>query len=225
MPPKIALLNPNTNKRTTDFMTGIANSIYPHQPSFEGHTMLLGPSIVTDEPALASAANQIVTIGENLARHGVGGILISGFGDPGLAELRQLVGIPVTGIAEAGMRAAAADGRRFSIITTTPALHSSIERTAAHYGYGSELASIRITDGEPMQTMSDPNNMTQLLLEVARNCIQRDGAQALLIGGGPLAIAAKTIEQAIDVPIIEPVTEGAKLAIERYNSRNTGAAF
>lgn len=225
MPPEIALLNPNTNQRTTDFMTAIANSVSPDQPEFEGHTMLLGPSVVTDETALASAARQIITIGENLARHGVSGILISGFGDPGLTELRQRLTIPVTGIAEAGMRKAAEDGRRFSIITTTPSLHDSIDRTAANYGYADNLASIRITDGEPMQTMSDPHNMTKLLLDVAHHCIQYDGAQALLIGGGPLAIAAKTIEQAIEVPIIEPVSEGARLAIERYNSRSTGAAF
>ncbi|MEH6728374.1 MAG: aspartate/glutamate racemase family protein [Hyphomicrobiales bacterium] len=225
MPRELALLNPNTNKRTTDFMTAIANSISPHQPAFEGHTMLLGPSIVTNEPALASAANQIVTIGENLARHGIRGILISGFGDPGLTELRQRVSIPVTGIAEAGMRKAGKNGRRFSIITTTPALHNSIEQTAARYGHANNLVSIRITDGEPTQTMSDPQNLTRLLLDASHRCIQSDGAQALLIGGGPLAIAAKAIEQAIEVPIIEPVTEGAKLAIERYNSRNTGAAF
>lgn len=225
MPHRIALLNPNTNKRTTQLMTAIASDISPDQPIFEGHTMLLGPSIVTDEAALDSAANQIVTIGENLARHGIAGLLISGFGDPGLPELRQRVTIPVTGIAEAGMQKAAQMGRRFSVITTTPALQTSIEQTAQRYGHGCELASVRITDGEPEQTMKDPQNMAHLLLEVARQCIQQDGAQALLIGGGPLAIAARTIGQAIDIPIIEPVSEGAKLAVKRHNSRNTGAAF
>jgi Asp/Glu/hydantoin racemase len=50
--------------------------------------MVLGPAIVTDETALAAAARQIETIGRSLARDGVDGILIAGFGDPGLQALR-----------------------------------------------------------------------------------------------------------------------------------------
>lgn len=73
--------------------------------------MTLGPMIIADDRALAAAAHQIEIVGRSLARDGVEGILISGFGDPGLCELRDRLDIAVVGIAEAGMAEAARYGR------------------------------------------------------------------------------------------------------------------
>lgn len=206
---RIALLNPNTNTATTALMTGIAQALCPPNVEVQGHTMMLGPSIITNEAALEAAGKQVVTVGVGLARAGVDALIVSAFGDPGLLELRDRVDIPVTGIAEAGMAEAARDGRRFSIITTTPDLEASIRSKVALYGHDDHLASLRISEGDAFAVMSDEARMSAALIAIARKC-EADGAEALLLGGGPLARAATAVADAIPLPIVEPVSAGLR---------------
>lgn len=210
---RLAVLNPNTNATTTAHMAGIVRDLMPAGVRVEGHSMPLGPAIVTDEAALAAAARQIETVGKTLASDGVDAILIAGFGDPGLPALRRALAIPVTGIAEAGMAEAAARGR-FSIITTTPDLHASILSLVDAYGHSAALASLRITPGVAEQVMADPEGLSRALIALARDCAA-DGAASVLIGGGPLARAARAVSSGIDLPVIEPVAAGARLALRR----------
>lgn len=211
--PRLALLNPNTNTATTALMVGIARSIAPASVVVEGHTMLLGPAIVTDAKALAAAASQIETVGQALARDGVAAILIAGFGDPGLTALRRTLAIPVGGIAEAGMAEAAALGR-FSIITTTPDLRQSILDLVASYGHTDQLSSLRITPGPAETVMATPAGLQAALIGLAEACVY-DGARSLLIGGGPLASAARAVSGAIPMPVVEPVSAGVRHMLSR----------
>lgn len=210
---RLAVLNPNTNAATTAHMVGIVRALVPSGVCVEGHSMSLGPAIVTDEAALAAAARQIETVGRTLASDGVAAILIAGFGDPGLRNLRHALTIPITGIAEAGMAEAARRGR-FSIITTTPDLQRSILSLVDAYGHKAALASLRITPGIAEQVMADPDGLQRALVAIARDCAA-DGAGSVLIGGGPLAHAARAVSDAIDLPVIEPVAAGARLVLQR----------
>jgi len=212
LPYRIALLNPNTNTATTALMTGIAQALCPPNVEVQGHTMMLGPSIITNEAALEAAAKQVVTVGVGLTSAGVDALIVSAFGDPGLLDLRDRVDIPVAGIAEAGMAEAAKDGRKFSIITTTPDLEASILEKVTLYGYQEQLASLRISEGDAFAVMADEVRMKAALIAIARQC-ETDGAEALLLGGGPLARAATAVADAIPLPIIEPVSAGLRYAL------------
>lgn len=213
--PLLRLLNPNTNNATTAMMAAIANEVAGARGAFLGQTMTSGPAIITNEPALRAAAVQIIDAGLAAEREYFDGILISGFGDPGLAELKDRIAIPVTGIAEASMAEAGAQGRRFSIVTTTPHLRSAIISAAQRYGHDRNLASIRITAGDAEAIMSDAEALSQALLHLCVEAVGQDGAQAIIIGGGPLAAAARAISGELPVPIIEPVAAGARLALDR----------
>jgi Asp/Glu/hydantoin racemase len=213
--PTLCLLNPNTNSATTVMMTAIANETAGGKAHFVGQTMPSGPPIIVDEKSLQAAGPQIVKAGIEAAAAGYAGILIAGFGDPGLDELRQRVPIPVVGIAEASMAAACIGGRRFSVVTTTPDLKEAISGTATRYGCSQHLATVRITPGEAEETMRNPDLLAKALLTLCRDAISTDGAQAIIIGGGPLAVAARQIAPALSVPLIEPVNAGARYIVGR----------
>ncbi|WP_169798718.1 aspartate/glutamate racemase family protein [Falsihalocynthiibacter arcticus] len=203
-------------------MLEIAKRAAPPEVWIEAQTMEYGPSFIANETALAEAAKLVVQAGIAADREGVDGILVAGFGDPGLTELRKAVNIPVTGIAEAGMAKAAEGGRKFSIITTTPDLKQSIERTAFRYGYTNRLVAVHITIGDTNTVMGNKNMMSKALLQIAHQSAQNDGVDAILIGGGPLASSADQIASESSLPIIEPVLEGILLSISRVlGSKNT----
>ncbi|WP_180900286.1 aspartate/glutamate racemase family protein [Martelella soudanensis] len=210
---RIALLNPNANKETTARMTEIASETAGPDIVFTGFTAPAGPMIVADEAALEAAAQMVIARGEELGGGEFDGVLISGFGDPGLDRLRARIAIPVTGIAEAGMRDATQGGRRFSIVTTTPRLKAAIISRAIRLGHGESLICVRLAG--PEEVMHDPPRLREALLLACRQSISEDGAEVILIGGGPLADAARAIAPLIAVPIVEPIAAGVGLARAR----------
>lgn len=214
---RIALINPNTNTETTRMMQGIARQALPRSNAvmLEGRTVPLGQDLIADERALEAAALVVQEYGVCVAAEGFDALIISAFGDPGLTALRDQLDIPVTGIAEAGIAEAAADGRPYAIVTTTPALRESLHSTAARYGYAASLVSIRMTEGDAAHTMQDAERMTRALLESCRQAIDIDGAEAIVIGGGPLASAAQVIAGQLNVPVIEPIPAAVRLTLQR----------
>ena len=72
---------------------------------------------------------------------GFDGVCISCFFDPALSEVRQLLKIPVTGIAEASMYLASLMGSKFAIITKEKDFTTPME--AKIYQYGLEAKAIK----------------------------------------------------------------------------------
>lgn len=94
---------------------------------------------------------------------------------------------------------------RYSIVTTTPGLSEMMRTLAFDYGAGERLASIVATVGDPVATMRDPTLLLFALEDACWRAIRADGAQAIIIGGGPLATAARMLAGRFPVPLIEPV--------------------
>ena len=207
----LILVNPNTSRPTTDAMLRIARNEGGDTP-IKGLTAPFGAPLITHETALEEAARAVTSLAPLLGESA--GVIIAAFGDPGLPLLRKLVSVPITGIAEAGMAEAAAGGRRFAVVTTTPDLVAAIARTAASYGHARHFAGTWLTPGDPGDVMADPSRLLDALGVACRSAI-RDGAEAVLIGGGPLAVAARGLAGSLDVALVEPVPAAVRLAIQR----------
>lgn len=172
--------------------------------AIEGETATRAPPMIVDEPALAASADEVVEIG--LRRAGeVAGIIVAAFGDPGLEALRERAGVPVAGICEAAMIEAADGGRRFGVATVTPGLVAAIDGRARAAGLGSLYSGVRLTAGDPAALARDPARLREALAGAIEDCIRLDGAEAVIIGGGPLAAAAEALQGRFAVPIIAPL--------------------
>ena len=196
---RILLINPNSNAATTAMMVEIAAAAAGNRARITGATARHGPAMLTTPADLAAAAVEVIAIGRSQAAP-YSAILVAAFGDPGAAELAQIVAIPVLGLAEASMRAAAAGQRRFGVATVTPALVPAIAARAAQLGLGPLYCGTRVTPNIP----TDPHALTAALASAVAQC-QADGAQAVIIGGGPLAQAASALQHQCAIPIIAPL--------------------
>jgi Asp/Glu/hydantoin racemase len=214
----LLLINPNTSAATTAAMVAIAQAAAPAGVTVRGATAPFGVPLITGPHALAVAAGSVAEVVRASDLGSVRGIVIAAFGDPGLAEARALARCPVTGIAEASMMEAAQGGRRFAVATTTPDLVDAIRETAHRYGYGAALAGVRVTAGDPVALMEDPAALEAGLDAACRAAITHDGAVAIVIGGGPLAVAARALAARLPVPVIEPVPAAVRLAVARARS-------
>jgi allantoin racemase len=201
---RILLINPNSNKATTDMMVQIAQSAAPDDVAIVGATAPHSPLMIVDPEALAASAPQVVELGVELGKD-VSGIIISAFGDPGWADLRRQVGVPVVGIAEAAMLAASDKARRFGVATTTPKLVASIDARTAELGLAKLYTGTRVTTEDPNKLVADPGRLVEALRQVVATCIERDNAEAVIIGGGPLGNAAIALTPMFSIPVIAPI--------------------
>lgn len=228
--PDILLINPNTSSASTDMMVGIAaacSAALPGRLAISGCTAGQGPSMIVNEAELAAAALQ-VQLAWQAAASAAGkpwaGIIVSAFGDPGMPALRASTRLPVVGICEASLLEAAQGGRRFGIATVTPELAGLIQQRVEELGLGTAYTGIRLTPGEPRALAARPEVLQAALAEAVNQCIVEDGAQAVVIGGGPLAQAAAQLQARWGVPIIEPIPAAVRQLQARLFGREAQQA-
>lgn len=214
-PYRIALINPNTSTQATALMLASARQALPAWACMEGRTVPRGQPLITHPAALEAAAHIVADYGCQVAEEGFDALIISGFGDPGVQALRQRVALPVFGIAEAGITEAARGGRRYAIVTVTPDLHASLLQAAHTHGQQGTLVSIRFTQGPIADVMDTPERLETALINACQEAVTVDGAQAIVIGGGPLAQAAQAIAERLHIPVIDPVSAAVRLACSR----------
>lgn len=197
----LLLINPNSSQATTEMMVAIAQAEAGDRARIRGIAARRGPSMIVTPEALAASAAEVVTLG--IEAIGVDGIIISAFGDPGLDELKQRMAVPVVGICEASMLEAAEGGRRFAVATTTPELAAAIDAKGA--AFAPLYTGVRLTAGDPFALVADPERLAEALAQAAAACFERDGADAVIIGGGPLGQAAAALEKRLARPVIGPI--------------------
>ena len=114
------------------------------------------------------------------------------------------------GIGEAALRTASAGQRRFGIATTTPELDTSMRALVQRLGLEYLYTGARYTAGHPLQVVAQADALEQQLHQAVQQCVTRDGAQAVVIGGGPLGQAALALAAHTPVPLIAPLTAAAQ---------------
>lgn len=219
----LLLVNPNTNVGTTIQMVDIAKETAPSGVTIRGATATFGGPLITNEEELSTSAMAVERLISSMDLTDCAGVIVAAFGDPGLQALRTSVRAPVTGIAEAAFLEAALYGRRFSVVTTTPDLVLAIEGRVKACGHENLFTGVRLTQGDVQKLMGDPAELEKRLERASEIAISKDGAEAIIIGGGPLAVYARVLAQRFAVPIIEPIPAAVRLAVKR--AANCGQAF
>lgn len=214
-PFRIALLNPNTSTAATATMMASATSVAPPGVHIEGRTVGEGCELIVDPQSLAQAAQVVEAVAPALVAEGFDAIIVAGFGDPGVAALRDRLGVPVTGLGEAGISEAARGGQRYAIVTVTPGLHQSLLAAAHAHADPSQLAAVRYTQGSLDDVMHTHEDLTGALLAACEQAIAQDGVQSIVIGGGPLARAAQDIADQLHIPVVDPVGAAVRLVCHR----------
>ncbi|HEV7247781.1 MAG TPA: aspartate/glutamate racemase family protein [Shinella sp.] len=210
MTPHILLINPNSSKATSEMMHAIARNALAGRLAVKTVTASRAPSMIVTPEQLTASAAEVVELGTAHGKECVG-IIVSAFGDPGLAELRRKVAVPVVGICEASMIEASEGGRRFGVATSTPDLAEAIGQRAHDLGLAHLYTGIRCTEGDPVALAADPALLIEALAGAVGACIGEDGAAAVVIGGGPLGEAAQALRPRFGKPVLGPIPS----AVER----------
>lgn len=206
---KLLVMNPNITESITRLIGEEARRAA--SPGTE-ITLLTAPFgveyIETELEALIGAYASLGHLSENLADHDA--VVMAAFGDPGLAALREAFDRPVVGLTEAALARAAELARRFSIIAISPRIGAWYRAVVERYGYGPRLAGIRALDA-PIRDIGGVQDEHAARLRVLCEDARKDGAEAVILAGAPLAGLARRIGD-FPVPLVDPIAAAVQQA-------------
>lgn len=213
MRPTILIANPNTSAHITEAMVACARNIAGSRADVQGVTAHFGAPALETPQDLAEAELAVQVMLDNC--RDCDGALIAAFGDPGLGWARKRCRIPVEGLGEAGLMAAAEGGRRFAIITLGPAMKSSVIAKVDRLGLSSQVTGINFLACGVLDLAREPE---QFLLDIALHAEQaalRHGAEAVLLAGAPFAGLAGQVARNVSIPVFEGVSAAMERLLER----------
>lgn len=168
------------------------------------------PLIVSAADAQVAGTATLAALGA--ARGTFDAAIIACFGDPGLEAAKERAGVPVVGISEAAFHAAAMLGRRFGVVSFTRALQPMFEDCLARHGLAGRCAGFRMGPefaGDPATVAEDRAAVLEALIA---DSVRLDGAEAVILAGGPLAGLARTLAPRAPVPLVDGVAAAVALA-------------
>jgi len=205
---KLLIINPNTSAKMTEgiYATAIA-TLSPNvqadvvQPDF-------GPESLESFYDYNLAAFGISRLLEKAQGHD--GILIACYGDPGLYAVKEKNNCPVLGIAEASISLSLLMGYKFGILAASAKAVPMMENMVAQYGLGGRFAGVWPLDMNVLDVESNKEEAVTRLLKTGKKAIQA-GAEVLILGCAGMTGMAKQVEEALGIPILDPVACGCKL--------------
>lgn len=220
---KLLLLNCNTDPGITERLAQAARAMCDHEiiPA----TARFGARYIATRAASAIAAHAVLDLlADRVGRanpEGFDAVIIACFGDPGIDAAREMLAIPVLGLADASITAAlrAVAG---PIHASGPSGPPAIGPKAAHVAFltggtawvpmleefcllrGHTSDAIRIAAVAPTGDMiaREPDRALALLAEAAREQVAA-GAGVVVLGGAGLVGLAERLQPMVSVPVLD----------------------
>jgi allantoin racemase len=219
---RLLVINPNTTAVVTARVADAARTALPGV-DVTGSTGRFGAAYISSRASFAVAGHAAL---DCLAEHGAGAdaVLLACFGDPGLDALREVSPVPVIGLVEAACCEASSGGRRFAIVTGGERWASMLEEMIQMRRLQDGLVTVHTVAPTGGQIAEDPDGALDLLASSCRDCAQRRGAEAVILGGAGLLGLAARIQSRCDVPVICSVEAGFRASADALARRERGDA-
>lgn len=207
---KILVINPNSNDAVTEGLRDcLAPLQIPGRVEVECMTLAEGPFGI--ETMLHAESVVLPLRRVVLERSDVDAFVIACYSDPGLALCREATTKPVFGIQESGLFSALQRGERVGVVALGP------KSIARHLPYIRALGlDSRLAGERPLHLSvaeSEEESAYPRIEEVARELVEQDMADTLLMGCAGLARHVGTLERALGLPVTEPTQAAVTQAL------------
>lgn len=206
---RILVINPNISEDVTRLIEQESRRVASADTQLIFDTAKLGVAYI--ETRMESLVGGYATACLAAEHYGeYDGLVVAAFGDPGLLGLKELLPCPVVGMTEAALASAALLGQRFSIIAISHRIAAWYRETVERSHLSTRLASIRSLNDPLRDIGTVQEDHSDRLLELAKEAVQKDGADVIILAGAPLAGLARTLQGKIPVPVVDGVSSAIR---------------
>jgi allantoin racemase len=209
---KILVINPNTSESMTEAIAVECRKVAASGTTVHVISPDYGPrSIETHtEDAIATAATIEAVL--KYRDDGYDAFVIACFIDPAIRAIREIVDVPVIGIAEAAAHLAALVSSKFSVVTVMRRLEHQIEDTIERSGLADRCVSVRSVNLSVLGIDNDLGVTLDAIEAEARLAMEEDGAEAILLGCAGLGPIDKELQSRLGIPVLDGCGCAIKLA-------------
>lgn len=206
---KILVVNPNTTVAVTERFVAAARRVAP-DAVFEGVTGAFGAAVVSSEAENVVAGHASL---ELLAQHwrGYDAVILAISFDTALEAARELLPIPVIGVTEAMLQAAAVHGP-LGLVTFGSVSTPLYSRLLARHGFADRVAHIETIAIDGVATYLSPGAADGLVLAAARR-LTGGGAAAVVVCGVANIGAAARLQPHLAVPVFDSLVPSVASAL------------
>jgi len=208
----ILVINPNSTAACTEAIDQALDPLRaPDGPEIDCLTLAEGPPGVETQ---RHADQVIAPLCRLIERHDnrAGAFVIACFSDPGLHAARETTAKPVLGIAESGLLTAMTLGERVGIVSILGAAIPRHRRLIRALGIESRIAG-DLALGLGVVALADEARSWPRLVEVGAALRDEHGAEVLVLGCAGMARFRRRLEDALDLPVIDPSQAAVGMAI------------
>lgn len=207
----ILVINPNSNPAVTQgFDEALAPLRRPGGPAITCETLAEGPFGVETQAHVDGVAMPLARL--VASRPEADAYVIACYSDPGLFVCREATRKPVFGIAECGLLTAMARGQRFGVIAIARRSIARHVRYMRQMGVMDRLANERPLEMSVAETASGEGTLARMIA-VGGELRDLDGADVIVMGCAGMARHRRALEEALGVPVIDPVQAAVTMAL------------
>lgn len=209
---RLLVANPNATDTITEMCAGLARAVASAGTEIVPWTHRDGPPVIdslyTDYIAGATLATRLAAIAPR-----PDAIALVGFGNYGTGAVKEALGIPVVGMAEAAMAFATPLCHRFAIVTTSPRMIPYMEDVVQLLGFAARCVGVRAVELPPIGTPDPPADelVASLAAQVAA-AHTATGADLVILGGSRLSPYAVALRRRTPLVVVEPVACAVAMA-------------
>lgn len=210
---KITLINPNTSRAMTAKIADAAREVAGPGIDIAAVCPDEGADAIeshVDEVFAALAVVRLIT--QDQLEGGSDAYVIACFGDPGLDAARELVDVPVIGIAEAAMHIASVSGRHFGVVTTLSRTLGRAEDLVARYGMAQACVSMSASGIAVLDLEDTSSAAVDTIAALAADAVADHGADVIVLGCAGMADLCAVISARVGVPVVDGVAAATGMA-------------
>ena len=206
---RILVINPNISESVTDLIAAEARRAASPGTELTFATAPFGVAYIeTRLEALVGGYACACVAAER--RGSYDGLVVAAFGDPGLMGLKELCRVPVVGMTEAALASACLLGQRFSIIAISARIKAWYRECVERSHLATRLASIRSLETPLKDIGTVQQDNAERLQALARQAVEEDGADVIILAGAPLAGLARALQGKLPVPVVDGVSSAVR---------------
>ncbi|NLE76263.1 MAG: aspartate/glutamate racemase family protein [Chloroflexi bacterium] len=209
---RIFVINPNTSESVTEHLRRELSKIKSPQTELTVVNPEHGPVSIESVYDETLAGPPTLELVKKANEEGYDAILIACYSDPALDAAKEVSDIPVIGIEEATMHLAATLGHKFGVTTTFRNRIAVRELHAAYRAVEGAYGGTLVTNMSVLEMDADPEQAKARILELAREAVERDHIEVIILGCAGLSGYAADIERELGVVVLDPSAVGLKTA-------------
>ena len=219
------VINPNSTQAVTDH---ISLALEPYRVadgiSIVCETLRSGPPGIESQAHVDGISEKLIAYFDAHPEHAqADAVVLACFSDPGFYAVRETLSCPVYGSAECAYLTAAAMGAKFGVISILSRAIPRHKRQVRLLGLEQKLAEDLAIEINVVDLVKEDITFARMK-DVGTTLVRQHGANVVIMGCAGMARYRERLEEALQVPVIDPTQAAVGIALGNLLARQAAKA-